>query len=392
VTFGGDIIIENNYWCATDSATISSHIYDGYDNLNLGLVHFMPIDTTQCYLTGCNLNINSTAISATCDTCHNGSATAHITYGIPPYTYTWYTTPLQTTQTATGLAPGTYTVCVSDAMGCSACNYNVFVDSTNCTGYSITAHGNNATCTTCNDGQAWVTTTGGTPPFTYTWYTNPMQSTAAVNNLLPGTYGVCVSDAYGCVFCDSVIINTGNCSAHFDLYPDNVILHQYYAVNMASGVQPLSYLWQWGDGTTSTGPYPTHTYATAGMYAVCLSITDAVGCTNTYCNNYYLQKSTNTMVTINVIPEVTTGVNDGFVDYAVDIFPNPSTGLINISFSDATQDARVDLLNSCGQLILSKEITHAVQTTLDLSNQAKGMYFVKVQTGSGVVVRKVIVE
>lgn len=43
--------ISNNYWCTTDSSIVSAKIYDGYDNINLGLVNFMPIDTAQCYLT-----------------------------------------------------------------------------------------------------------------------------------------------------------------------------------------------------------------------------------------------------------------------------------------------------------------------------------------------------
>lgn len=44
------VSISNNYWCITDSATIASHIYDGYDNINKGIVSFMPLDTQQCYL------------------------------------------------------------------------------------------------------------------------------------------------------------------------------------------------------------------------------------------------------------------------------------------------------------------------------------------------------
>lgn len=41
--------IANNYWCSTDSATIETFIYDGYDNINLGLVTFIPFDTVACY-------------------------------------------------------------------------------------------------------------------------------------------------------------------------------------------------------------------------------------------------------------------------------------------------------------------------------------------------------
>jgi len=50
---------------------------------------------------------------------NTGSATATVTAGFPPYTYSWNTTPVQTTATATGLAPGTYTVIVDDAGACT---------------------------------------------------------------------------------------------------------------------------------------------------------------------------------------------------------------------------------------------------------------------------------
>ena len=56
---------------------------------------------------------------ATCPTCKDGTATAVPSGGTAPYTYTWSTTPAQTTATATGLAAGVYNVCVSDSKGCT---------------------------------------------------------------------------------------------------------------------------------------------------------------------------------------------------------------------------------------------------------------------------------
>ncbi|MDD3741558.1 MAG: SprB repeat-containing protein [Bacteroidales bacterium] len=178
-----NINLSNNYWCTPDSAATTMVIYDGYDDINYGLVTFMPIDTSQCYLDGCNLIVTATVTNATCDTCHNGSATGHVANGFAPYTWTWYTSPIQTTQTATGMSSGTYTLCVIDANGCTACNPNIFIDSTNCTGYSIVAHSTNATCSTCTDGEAWVDINGGSPPYSYTWYSIPMQNTPVADNL-----------------------------------------------------------------------------------------------------------------------------------------------------------------------------------------------------------------
>lgn len=42
--------VANNYWCTPDSVSTQAVIYDGYDNISLGLVYFMPIDTSLCYL------------------------------------------------------------------------------------------------------------------------------------------------------------------------------------------------------------------------------------------------------------------------------------------------------------------------------------------------------
>ena len=49
---------------------------------------------------------------------NDGLATATASGGTPGYTYLW--SDGQTTQTATGLSAGTYTVTAADANGCTA--------------------------------------------------------------------------------------------------------------------------------------------------------------------------------------------------------------------------------------------------------------------------------
>jgi gliding motility-associated-like protein len=58
-------------------------------------------------------------VSSSPDTCgkNNGSAAVTVSGGTPGYSYYWNPTG-QTGQTATGLAPGTYTVTVTDTNGC----------------------------------------------------------------------------------------------------------------------------------------------------------------------------------------------------------------------------------------------------------------------------------
>ncbi|HYV91527.1 MAG TPA: T9SS type A sorting domain-containing protein [Chitinophagales bacterium] len=399
VNFGGNINMPNNYWCTTDSTVIASHIYDGYDNINLGLVNFMPMDTSQCYLTGCNLGLSATVTNATCDTCHDGAATVQVSNGIPPYIYTWYTIPIQTTQTATDLEPGSYTVCVTDANGCTICSNPIFIDSTNCTGYSIATQAANTSCSTCNDGSGWVNVTGGTPPYSYTWYTFPIQTSDTATNLLQGTYAVCVTDLYGCSACDSATVSTGNCSAYFALYPDTVP-HQYSAVNMASGVSPLIYLWSWGDGTFDSTAFPSHTYAAAGFYTICLTIHDSVGCVANYCNSYYLLKMSdaeaeNTIVTVNVVAGIPTVIQITDVLQSWSVFPNPASGnaLINYSLS-IPATISIDLYDVLGnrlwQVVKDDQQAGEHNSAFDTRNLSNGVYVLQIRAGDQIASQKIV--
>jgi PKD repeat protein len=48
---------------------------------------------------------------------------------------------------------------------------------------------------------------------------------------------------------------------------------------------PVSYLWDFGDNTTATVASPTHSYNTVGVVTVCLTVSYASGCTDTYCDS-----------------------------------------------------------------------------------------------------------
>ncbi|MFT6718901.1 MAG: hypothetical protein ACJAY8_001300 [Sphingobacteriales bacterium] len=56
-------------------------------------------------------------VQSSCASCADGSAMVNITNGVPDYTYSWNTTPVQTNATASGLTPGIYVVTVTDGCG-----------------------------------------------------------------------------------------------------------------------------------------------------------------------------------------------------------------------------------------------------------------------------------
>ena len=146
--------------------------------------------------------IVATPTNASCGQ-NNGSATVIATGGTGNYTYSWNTTPVQNTPTATGLPAGTYTVTVDD--GTCIVTAIVIVDDVS-TGVALTI--TNIVADSCGNsvGGAKANVTGGTAPYTYTWNSTPVQNTNILHNVHGGTYIVTVSDASGCARSDTVVI------------------------------------------------------------------------------------------------------------------------------------------------------------------------------------------
>jgi len=198
---------------------------------------------------------------------------------------------------------------------------------------------------------------------------------------------------------DAYIAKLGTCSAHFTISPDT-IPHNWLGINNAEGVQPLSYSWNWGDGSpNSSGAAPTHTYAAAGYYNICLTITDATGCSSSYCDNStYLQRGNNSSsaVTINFTSNISVGINDEALNKrAIVVTPNPASDHLTITGLEYNDE--LNITNTLGQSqafccnTVGKNPTDN-QLNIDITNWNAGIYFVNVSTKNGMIVEKVIVN
>ncbi|MCW5924191.1 MAG: hypothetical protein KIS77_17850 [Saprospiraceae bacterium] len=136
--------------------------------------------------------------NVTCFGLNNGFSHIGPMSGTPPYTYIWNTGA--TTQDVFNLAPGTYTVTVTDANGCS--NFHV-VTITQPPQLLCNASSTPGACGL--KGSATVAPSGGTPPYTVLWSTG---STNFTIDALPGTYGVTVTDANDCTCSAMVTIDS----------------------------------------------------------------------------------------------------------------------------------------------------------------------------------------
>jgi gliding motility-associated-like protein len=125
----------------------------------------------------------------------NGTATANVSGGTPGYTYYWFTQTLQTTQMATGLSAGSYSVNILDVRGCSLIDTVIIPFGS---GPSAYIPGDTLLCFGDTLGMLQVQVMGGTPPFTYTWNVMPLVTTAAIGGLSAGTYSLLLTDSVGC--------------------------------------------------------------------------------------------------------------------------------------------------------------------------------------------------
>jgi len=147
-----------------------------------------------------------------------GSATITQSGGTPPYTYSWFPSG-GSGPTANGLAPGNYTVTVTDSRSCTE-SINLTIATATPPAVSI-INKKDASCFGLSDGTATALATGGSAPYVYSWNTIPAQSSATAINLAAGNFSVTVTDNNGCSATTSVQITepaSGSCG---DVYFPN---------------------------------------------------------------------------------------------------------------------------------------------------------------------------
>ena len=196
----------------------------------------------------------------------NGAASASGSDGQGPYTYAWSNG--QSGSSVSNLAPGNYTVTVTDANGCTNSATTSIDDSTS---PSASAASNDTSCGD-NDGTANVTATNGTAPYTFVW--NNGMSGNMISGLSPGDYSVTVTDANGCTGTSSTTVDPSSAPDVAASGEDTSCGEDNGTASATTtgGTSPYTYVW--GNGSTSANI----SGLAAGNYRV--TVTDADGCTD----------------------------------------------------------------------------------------------------------------
>lgn len=206
-------------------------------------------------------------VDVTCFGLNNGFSHIGAMSGTPPYTYLWSTGA--TTPDVSNLAPGNYTVTVTDANGCTNF-WNVSVNQPAQLLCNVSS-----TPGACGlSGSATVNPTGGTPPYSVLWSTGSTNFTITAP---PGNYGVTVTDANDCTCTSMVTINSssGTLTVTTTVNSNAGCTIGGSATATASGGTG-NYAYSWDNGQTTA----TATNLTAGNHNV--TVTDiTTGCIGT---------------------------------------------------------------------------------------------------------------
>ena len=80
----------------------------------------------------------------------------------------------------------------------------------------------------------------------------------------------------------------------------------------------------------------------------------------------------------------------------LDVYPNPSRDVFNITFTSETiQNLKVRIVNVIGEELINENLEQFIgeyTKQIDLSNNAKGIYFLEITTNNGVINKKIILQ
>ncbi len=301
---------------------------------------------------------------------------------------------------------GTYTACLTINDVANSCT------DTFCTTITI-GQGSGATCSAYFS----ASTSGSVASFTdlssgnalnYFWdfgdgSTSATSGSTTHTYTLNGTYYACltISDTSGCsnTYCGYVTVGNpagNNCSASFYLVQDSTNMYNYTAVSYATTGTSYSYFWDFGDGSSSTQQYPTHTYAGVGPYVLCLTVTDNVGCTATQCDSLYAGRGSN-VITLNVVQGNSTSVSEIELIGALENYPNPFSNATTVSYTlmenTNIELSIVDLLGKTVTVLEnnSKQAgNHKIEFNAD--GVSEGMYLLQLKAGNNISTKKLIIN
>ena len=204
---------------------------------------------------------------------------------------------------------------------------------------------------------------------------NP-QHTYAVD----GAYTVCLIASNDCTADTTCSVETvcSPVSSMWSFVQNGGAGYTYDFTDLSTGT-PVSWMWDFGDGNTSTQQNPSHTYANDTSVTVFLIVTNLCGDTSSFSMPL-------------IITDVVADPDLGQIKY----YPNPSNGLFTLEAINLTgNDFNIRVFNLYGQVVYQRgfgSLRGRLREEIDLSGVSKGTYFMEMNLDGTTRVSKVILH
>lgn len=194
---------------------------------------------------------------------------------------------------------------------------------------------------------------------TYSW--SPSGNTSQISTINAGTYVITAISSCGSFSDTAIVTNKPLPTAGFTSSTVGLT-----GIFNNTSTNATSYLWDFGDGNTSTVQNPSHVYTSAGTYSVSLTVTNECG------------TSTFGPTSISV---VNAGIDEN-QGMSVSLFPNPTNGLFTVLVSGNGETTTISVIDMTGKTVMIKNMSAGTnQVTLDATGFAAGVYSVKISNG-----------
>lgn len=367
-----------------------------------------------------SININN---ACTAGYIYSNNGNGHITFTSTSspsqsgdaYFWNFGTTTLTTsglTTSVTYTANGTYNVSMQYTTGACVSSYMNLISVTGFT--TICSLNTSFTHTVSAGGNAIFSGTSTASSANYTCYTwNFGDGSTATGTTVTHTYAssgaypvkLVVFDPVGsCKDSTALYVNiTGaacNANANFNLSPSDTA--QVWSAIPAYPWNITSAAWNWGDNSSSSLLYTSHTYSAPGNYNICLTVTVFCGSTATACATYNIYKPAGTaaeagMVKVNVInPGTSVSVKNiaGISDNSFEVYPNPNNGFFNIKPVDTGNGPMsVTIYSTDGSVVYTSATdSPGGEEQIDLQHLSGGIYFIKRSAANRSYIKKLVIN
>jgi hypothetical protein len=267
-------------------------------------------------------------------------------------------------------ATETFTVTGTDANGCvNTSNITITVNSLP----TVTATSNDANNAICIGSSVIVNGNGAS---TYT-YTGGISNGVSFSPTATNTYTVTGTDANGCVNTGTITI-TVNQLPVVDIAPYTEAVCDVVTNYSLTNVSPLTGVFS---GANVTGTTFNPSAAGVGVHPITYTVTDINGCVGSDVEN------------------ITVGDCSGIEENSsivVSVYPNPTNGEFTLAINNANfSNITISIVDIHGKIVYNEMNVTIAQDyikQINVSDLARGVYFVKLNNGSDISTKKLIIQ